>query len=107
MIRRPPRSTLFPYTTLFRSAACVWCCATRATTPAGDRGGRPPSSSWGSLRGGLTGLEFRGNTLTTPPSALLDNLVRALGPHFRIDDLLALSPPRALYRAMGRPFDRP
>src|SRR5437762_10675883 len=28
MIRRPPRSTLFPYTTLFRSwtlpAACVW-----------------------------------------------------------------------------------
>src|SRR5258705_3363008 len=26
MIRRPPRSTLFPYTTLFRSAA-VCCCA--------------------------------------------------------------------------------
>src|SRR3712207_7238373 len=24
MIRRPPRSTLFPYTTLFRSAAAVW-----------------------------------------------------------------------------------
>src|SRR5260370_23398448 len=23
MIRRPPRSTLFPYTTLFRSKACV------------------------------------------------------------------------------------
>src|SRR3712207_973063 len=23
MIRRPPRSTLFPYTTLFRSVACV------------------------------------------------------------------------------------
>src|SRR2546427_13261891 len=23
MIRRPPRSTLFPYTTLFRSAVCV------------------------------------------------------------------------------------
>src|SRR3712207_8973574 len=23
MIRRPPRSTLFPYTTLFRSEACV------------------------------------------------------------------------------------
>ena len=28
MIRRPPRSTLFPYTTLFRSRATVW-----ATTP--------------------------------------------------------------------------
>src|SRR5256885_11233062 len=24
MIRRPPRSTLFPYTTLFRSAAGAW-----------------------------------------------------------------------------------
>src|SRR5574344_2224685 len=34
MIRRPPRSTLFPYTTLFRSVPCVlrappcrWCAA--------------------------------------------------------------------------------
>src|SRR2546426_2901294 len=25
MIRRPPRSTLFPYTTLFRSIVCVRC----------------------------------------------------------------------------------
>src|SRR5260370_14798486 len=25
MIRRPPRSTLFPYTTLFRSTAPYWC----------------------------------------------------------------------------------
>src|SRR5258708_9167590 len=25
MIRRPPRSTLFPYTTLFRSAHCCRC----------------------------------------------------------------------------------
>src|SRR3990167_7009688 len=27
MIRRPPRSTLFPYTTLFRSSARPCCCA--------------------------------------------------------------------------------
>src|SRR4029434_4261085 len=27
MIRRPPRSTLFPYTTLFRSCMCVCVCA--------------------------------------------------------------------------------
>src|SRR2546426_6396013 len=26
MIRRPPRSTLFPYTTLFRSAGCCYGC---------------------------------------------------------------------------------
>src|SRR2546422_11186729 len=29
MIRRPPRSTLFPYTTLFRSPV-AWMCARRA-----------------------------------------------------------------------------
>src|SRR5258707_13809115 len=32
MIRRPPRSTLFPYTTLFRSpGASTSCCATRTS----------------------------------------------------------------------------
>src|SRR2546427_6359125 len=34
MIRRPPRSTLFPYTTLFRSAIC------RYSGPAPSRKGR-------------------------------------------------------------------
>src|SRR3712207_8806752 len=29
MIRRPPRSTLFPYTTLFRSSAIASACAAR------------------------------------------------------------------------------
>src|SRR5437667_7171263 len=38
MIRRPPRSTLFPYTTLFRSRA-----GCRATGRATRRGGSPPS----------------------------------------------------------------
>src|ERR1051326_9292809 len=28
MIRRPPRSTLFPYTTLFRSTCFTICCST-------------------------------------------------------------------------------
>src|SRR5688572_32528950 len=37
MIRRPPRSTLFPYTTLFRSA--VW------EADGEDQGGRLPSFS--------------------------------------------------------------
>src|SRR5258708_29162582 len=27
MIRRPPRSTLFPYTTLFRSRRCIGHCS--------------------------------------------------------------------------------
>src|SRR2546430_7491237 len=33
MIRRPPRSTLFPYTTLFRSSARTSPRATRAPSP--------------------------------------------------------------------------
>src|SRR2546422_6988035 len=32
MIRRPPRSTLFPYTTLFRSLRCRSAAARRAAT---------------------------------------------------------------------------
>src|SRR2546430_11081163 len=34
MIRRPPRSTLFPYTTLFRSSACcVRACGVACLSP--------------------------------------------------------------------------
>src|SRR2546426_7057920 len=42
MIRRPPRSTLFPYTTLFRSAGAERSRQfdhARADRPAGDAGG--------------------------------------------------------------------
>src|SRR5262245_64690901 len=39
MIRRPPRSTLFPYTTLFRSATCRARRATWASTSCSP--GRP------------------------------------------------------------------
>src|SRR3712207_7956761 len=31
MIRRPPRSTLFPYTTLFRSLVCAFYCGVVVT----------------------------------------------------------------------------
>src|SRR5256885_12655313 len=34
MIRRPPRSTLFPYTTLFRSAAGFAMCSAAGTSAA-------------------------------------------------------------------------
>src|SRR5690348_17805077 len=60
MIRRPPRSTLFPYTTLFRSLAVGWlrsarlgharrgrpslsCPDARSSAPVGDR--RPDRKS--------------------------------------------------------------
>src|SRR6266487_5506059 len=44
MIRRPPRSTLFPYTTLFRSAATAHHCPLPAL-PAGHRGGADRKST--------------------------------------------------------------
>src|SRR5258708_11496354 len=40
MIRRPPRSTLFPYTTLFRSAWGPWSSTARRESL--DRKGRRP-----------------------------------------------------------------
>src|SRR3712207_7232777 len=50
MIRRPPRSTLFPYTTLFRSSRPAargrgWCAraAAGAARSSAPRRGRPPS----------------------------------------------------------------
>src|SRR2546425_9388294 len=45
MIRRPPRSTLFPYTTLFRSA----------TTPRRGCGRWRPATRWRCSRGAPTG----------------------------------------------------
>src|SRR5260370_24017594 len=48
MIRRPPRSTLFPYTTLFRSARSDTRKATSSATSSGRPGrpsGIPPSES--------------------------------------------------------------
>src|SRR2546422_7968677 len=39
MIRRPPRSTLFPYTTLFRSACSIWGSRPRSSASSGS----PPS----------------------------------------------------------------
>src|SRR5687768_18296997 len=43
MIRRPPRSTLFPYTTLFRSRGCPcrpWCAAAPGRFSFANRGKR-------------------------------------------------------------------
>src|SRR5260221_2561323 len=37
MIRRPPRSTLFPYTTLFRSSGVPWQVQRRPAKPSGKQ----------------------------------------------------------------------
>src|SRR5258706_2793311 len=51
MIRRPPRSTLFPYTTLFRSAI-----RRRAPRPARGRGPHQPHTGRDALRAGARQL---------------------------------------------------
>src|SRR3712207_8592426 len=45
MIRRPPRSTLFPYTTLFRSRRLVTLASGLATTKGCEEGTRPSKGS--------------------------------------------------------------
>src|SRR2546422_2027476 len=52
MIRRPPRSTLFPYTTLFRSRRSV---APRAQTPPCERVASELWPTWISRRRSLCG----------------------------------------------------
>jgi serine/threonine protein kinase len=42
----------------------------------------------------------------TPPAGLLDDALRALEPAFRLDNLVALSPERALYHAWDRALKR-
>src|SRR5690242_21625263 len=61
MIRRPPRSTLFPYTTLFRSHARVGggedaVGVVDVLEPEGDAVQRPARSPRGDLGLGLPGL---------------------------------------------------
>src|SRR5256884_1982212 len=51
MIRRPPRSTLFPYTTLFRSAPLFHEATTRSCKPRTNKASKARStSSWPVLR---------------------------------------------------------
>src|SRR3989449_360854 len=87
MIRRPPRSTLFPYTTLFRSPSSgrPTPCSTPKPWPCGTRCSRPPSScssSWRSCsrwRWGGAGADLP--TPSGPAGAPLAHLGHVLIPH--------------------------
>src|SRR2546430_10484747 len=64
MIRRPPRSTLFPYTTLFRSNRDFFPTGTyvrRSDPPSTARGG--PSSRAGRGSSCRTEIAFRGRAI--------------------------------------------
>src|SRR3989442_9400672 len=69
MIRRPPRSTLFPYTTLFRSAFAP------DVPDIGRRKGRAPKSLW-CLGFGLRATRDGGATLDRKSTRLNSSHVR-------------------------------
>src|SRR3712207_7802437 len=64
MIRRPPRSTLFPYTTLFRSCVPSTRAMARCLAPSSPEDRRLPHRLRGQRRGHLAeGLLERGHDL--------------------------------------------
>src|SRR2546423_9801035 len=77
MIRRPPRSTLFPYTTLFRSARVT---RVRLVLRAGARQGlrRPPSAAGGVTAGGQHGQGRRSEEHTSELQSLAYLVCRLL-----------------------------
>src|SRR5215203_6393364 len=74
MIRRPPRSTLFPYTTLFRSRGrargCRHARGSRGPVPRSrDRKSTRLNSSHANISYAVFCLKKKNNNNTTPPPA--------------------------------------
>src|SRR2546430_13671365 len=65
MIRRPPRSTLFPYTTLFRSLSLDELAFARATYPAGN-----VLATLGQLKGMVTKKDRKSTRLNSSHSQI-------------------------------------
>src|SRR3712207_8734683 len=83
MIRRPPRSTLFPYATLFRSHLERLLHDARAHTPPERRGARIPSNLHRQRRA-RRGLEDRKSTRLNSSHANISNAVFCLKTNARI-----------------------
>src|SRR6266853_4912785 len=82
MIRRPPRSTLFPYTTLFRSLVRDNALGTLAGEPAGDLFGRPAAGQAFQHQGSQRVIAFQARSRPSPSACLLlgvSGLVAELG----------------------------
>src|SRR3989449_9588942 len=97
MIRRPPRSTLFPYTTLFRSVARRFVHRRQRVSVAGIHGA-----------GGSDGVLVRRNGGPGGPRGAHSGALRVGG---RVPQAGPAPPPRGLsgdrHRAAGRPRVRP
>src|SRR3712207_7752829 len=74
MIRRPPRSTLFPYTTLFRSSLAVGEQGAQRVWPQGP-GGQPAQDGadlWPRAKDRQAGCPEVGSSCPSGPQAALD-----------------------------------
>src|SRR5258708_14516836 len=92
MIRRPPRSTLFPYTTLFRSllfSALLISCAAKAQSPASDTATRP--AILGSLEKGKYSNPIIGFDLQMDPACTFADEVRAIAWSTQFSQRLSLA----------------
>src|SRR5215211_3003048 len=69
MIRRPPRSTLFPYTTLFRSTWRRPCCGTTAATSS------RPSACWSTRSAASTTVDRKSTSELQSHSDLVCRLL--------------------------------
>src|SRR5258708_27206332 len=81
MIRRPPRSTLFPYTTLFR---CVWRRSSTTFLIRGSEPRKPRSMSlleqMGTITHGQRGRPDSSNPIATRIECLLEKIEATLVP---------------------------
>src|SRR5256886_14467113 len=68
MIRRPPRSTLFPYTTLFRSHPGRTARGEMGTAPLGDQARQPGEQAEASHHRGRLGAGGGGRGRPAPPA---------------------------------------
>src|SRR2546425_6963971 len=76
MIRRPPRSTLFPYTTLFRSLAFGWFGFNAGSTLAGSDlriGVIATNTMLAGAAGGITAILYVGRRYGKPEPSMLAN----------------------------------
>src|SRR3989337_4018832 len=81
MIRRPPRSTLFPYTTLFRSLGCTFhgndhALETKLGGHERDRKSTRLNSSHGSISYAVFCLQKKKNTLNSSQTTRHHNHLR-------------------------------
>src|SRR3712207_8227740 len=59
MIRRPPRSTLFPYTTLFRSTVCTFLLVLTLVTFSSAPATHAQGQTTGSIQGRVTDADTK------------------------------------------------